>query len=250
MKAKLASSEVLDIAGRTIVAYVSKFGNIDLDGDMMMHGCYSKSIKERGKNGTNQLFHLSNHRPYPEFILSKPEFEEDSFGLKMTSTILNTNHGDDILKLYENEVITEHSVMFHGLRGKWETKSLEDGKEYTQFNEVKLYEGSTVVWGANPDTPTIEMKSIYKEAFGNDIEKAFSKLSNLQKSIQKGTYTDEMFGILELQTKMLEEFILEEISNLKSIQIVDEAFEPQKEKEMKQDDLIINFLKELKNDLK
>lgn len=92
MKYKNINTQIVDFdaSKRTIVAYVSKFGNIDLDKDVMMQGCYKKSIMERGSNGTNELFHLSNHRTQPEFVLSKPIFEEDNIGLKMTSILQYT----------------------------------------------------------------------------------------------------------------------------------------------------------------
>jgi len=248
MKSKGIKSELLDISGRTVVAYVSKFGNIDLDGDMVMQGAYKRSIQARGKSGTNELFHLSNHRPSPEFVLSKPDFEEDSFGLKMTSTIVDTNHGNDIIKLYEAGLVSQHSVMFSVPKGKWEKKKTDDDEEYTAIYESKLYEGSTVVWGANPETPTIELKSLYKELFENSIEKAFETLGRLTKALKKGTFTDEMFPLLELQLKYTEEFILEEIETIKSTQ---SAIAPEPQiVEVPKEDIAVKFLQELQKSLK
>lgn len=248
MKCKALQGEIVDMSGRTVVASVSKFGNIDLDGDMMMPNCYKKSISERGKNGTNELFHLSNHRPSPEFVLSKPDFEEDEIGLKMTSKIIDTNHGNDIMKLYDAGLISQHSVMFSVPKGKWEMKELEDGTRYAVIQEAKLYEGSTVVWGANPETPTLEVKSLYKKMFENSIEKAFENLNKLTKAIKKGTFTDEMFPLLELQLKYTEEFIFEEIERNKNIQVVNTP-EPIITNQVSSDELKINFFKELKNKL-
>jgi uncharacterized protein len=247
MKTKGIGSEILDVSGRTIVAYVSKFGNIDLDGDMMMQGCYKASINARGKGGTNELFHLSNHRPSPEFVLSKPSFEEDSFGLKMTSTIVDTNHGNDIVKLYESGLISQHSVMFSVPKGKWETKELEDGTNYTTIYEAKLYEGSTVVWGANPETPTLEMKSLYKDMYNNDIQGALDHFGKITKALKKGTFTDEMFALIEIQYKMLESFIIEEIETIKNT-LPTNVVEPL-EVEKSKNEQLINFLKDLKNNL-
>lgn len=243
---KGVSDGFVDMSGRTVVAYVSKFGNIDLDGDMMMSGCYKKSISERGKKGTDELFHLSNHRPSPEFILSKPEFEEDAIGLKMTSQIIDTNHGNDIMKLYEAGLISQHSVMFSVPKGKWEAKELEDGSRYTIITEAKLYEGSTVVWGANPETPTLEVKSLYKSFFENDVKKAFEHMNKLVKAIKKGTFTDEMFPLLEIQLKLTEEFISEEIES-KNIQVVPTP-EPNK-LEVSNDEAKINFFKGINKEL-
>jgi len=88
--------------------------------------------------------------------------------------------------------------MFSVPKDKWETKKSGDGTEYTSITEAKLYEGSTVVWGANPDTPTVELKSLYKSHFDNNISTAFERMQKLTKALKKGTFTDEMFPLLEL----------------------------------------------------
>lgn len=230
----------IDTTGKTIVAYVSKFGNIDLDRDMMMQGCYKKSIIERGKNGTDELFHLSNHRREPEYILSKPLFEEDSYGLKMTSKILDTHHGEDIIKMYDAGIINQHSVMFTVPSGQWRTVG-EGQDAYTEILQAKLYEGSTVLWGANPETPTLEVKSMFKHVYDNDITKAFAHLSKLVKAFKTGKFTDEFFGILDIEIKLLETMIADNFQ-IKSIESV-ETTQPQEKDNMQ------SFLRELQHNI-
>jgi len=227
---KNINTEILDIdpTKRTVVAYVSKFGNIDLDGDVMMPGCYKKSINERGSAGTNELFHLSNHRTQPEFVLSKPIFEEDSFGLKMTSTIRDSYHGNDILKGYQDGIWNQHSVMFSVPKGKYECKVDSDGNEYNVIYEAKLYEGSTVLWGANPETPTLEVKNIFSQVFNSDLTKVFGQLQKLTKAYKKGTFTDEFFPLLEIEIKMLESIITENFVEKNSIAVANEALQTPK----------------------
>jgi len=231
----------VDTSSRTIVAYVSKFGNIDLDGDMMMQGCYKKSIIERGKNGTDELFHLSNHRVQPEYVLSKPIFEEDAFGLKMTSTIVNTTHGNDIIEMYDKGLINQHSVMFTVPNGQW--RRIEDGeKSYTEIQQAKLFEGSTVLWGANPNTPTLEVKDYFKNVFGSDIKKAFEHFRKLTKAFKTGKFTDEFFPLLEIEIKLLETLIEENFVQ-KGIESVETTIQPQE----KNEDLMQEFFKDLTN---
>ena len=240
---KNIGSDIIDVdtEKRTIVAYVSKFGNVDLDGDMMMPNCYRKSIIERGKSGTNELFHLSNHRRQPEYVLSKPIFEEDSFGLKMTSTIMDTTHGCDIIKAYNEGIINQHSVMFTVPNGKW--RSVGEGQtSYTEIQEAKLYEGSTVLWGANPETPTLEVKNLFKEVYQNDLSKAFTHLSKLVKAFKTGKFTDEFFGILDIEIKLIETMIQENFVQ-KGIESVTDTTQPQ----VKSEDLMSEFFKDLTN---
>lgn len=234
----------VDTSGRTIVAYVSKFGNIDRDGDMMMQGCYKKSIIERGKSGTDELFHLSNHRIQPEYVLSKPIFEEDSFGLKMTSKILCTEHGEDIIKMYDAGIINQHSVMFTVPNGQW--RVVGEGKDaYTEILQAKLYEGSTVLWGANPETPTIEVKNLFKEVYNNDLTKAFNHFSKLIKAFKTGKFTDEFFAVLDIEIKLLETMIAENFVQ-KGIDSAKEANQPQ---EVKQDNSMQLFFQELQHNI-
>jgi HK97 family phage prohead protease len=244
---KNIDSEVADVDNRTVVVYVSKFGNIDLDGDMLLPGAYKKSITERGKKGTNELFHLSNHRVQPEYILSKPDFEEDTYGLKMISTIANTTHGNDIIEHYKNGNINQHSVMFSVPSGMW--RSIEsDGKSYTEIMQAKLYEGSTVLWGANPETPTLEIKSFLKSTFKDSITDAFKELTKLTKAFKNGKYSDEFFPILEIQIKHLETYIQETIEDIKSKQPESISVVPPIQ-EVNQNESIINLLKKLNQEL-
>lgn len=215
----------VDMTKRTIVAYVSKFGNIDLDGDMMMQGCYKKSIMERGKKGTNELFHLSNHRRQPEYVLSKPDFEEDNYGLKMTSTIANTTHGNDVLELYNSGAINQHSVMFSVPSGQYRVVEMPNNQTYTEIQQCKFYEGSTVLWGANPETPTLEIKNYFKDIYQGDISKAFGQLKKLTKAFKTGKFSDEFFPLLEIEIKLLET-IIEENFQEKSIVTTPEVLQP------------------------
>lgn len=223
--------EDVDATGRTVVFYASRFGNIDLDRDMMRQGSYKKSITERGPGGTNEIFHLSNHRPQPEYVLGKPsKLEEDNYGLKSYSNIRNTTHGDDILKGYQDGIFNQHSVMFSVTKGNWEVKVDAEEQQYTEIYQAKLYEVSTVLWGANPDTPVVELKNYFREVYENDISKAFEQLEKLNKSFRKGTYTDEFFGLLEIEIKSLKTILSEEIKllseNQKSIETAAKASQP------------------------
>ncbi len=232
----------VDSSSRTVVVYVSKFGNIDSDGDMMMQGCYKKSISERGINGANLLRHLADHRAETDYVVGSPVFEEDSFGLKMTSKIRNTKRGDDILEGYVSKIWNQHSVMFGVPKGKFEVKlDPTTNQEYTVIYEAKLWEGSTVVWGANSETPMVGFKSFFKDVYGSDISKVFAELNSLTKATKTGNFSDDIFPLLSIKIKQLES-IIEENFEEKSIVTAPEALQPQK-----QEVDFTGFFKELQN---
>jgi HK97 family phage prohead protease len=74
---------------RTITVYYSAFGNVDSDGDIIMPGAFTKSIKENGPGAKNRIWHLFNHST--DKPVSKPkELIEDAFGLRAVVKMPNT----------------------------------------------------------------------------------------------------------------------------------------------------------------
>jgi len=65
-----------------------------------------------------------------------------------------------------------------------------------------LFEGSSVLWGANSNTPTVMVKSEIKSTLIDEIAKTI-------KSLRNGFYTDETFGLLELKLKQLQQYLAE-----------------------------------------
>lgn len=163
----------VDTKGRIVKGYFSIFGNIDSDDDMIMPGAYGKSIKENAR-----IKHLYQHNPslpLSSVRSGKLKLFEDNIGLQFESEISDTTWGRDVLKLYEDQVIDEHSV---GIRV---TKS-QKKNGYREITEVLLMEGSTVTWGANQEARLIGVKS-----------------ENLIKSLRTRNYeSQEILDLLEI----------------------------------------------------
>ena len=194
---KAVSGVPVDMAddSRTITVYYSAFGNVDSDGDIIVPGAFTKSIKENGPQGKNRIWHLFNHST--DKPVSKPrELVEDAFGLKAVVNMPNTTLGRDTYELYKDGHITEHSIGFQTV------KSREISMGATEITEIKLFEGSSVLWGANSNTPTVMVKSEIKSTLIDEIAKTI-------KSLRNGFYTDETFGLLELKLKQLQQYLAE-----------------------------------------
>jgi len=188
---------------RSVKGYFSAFNVIDSDGDMIMPGAFSKSINDRGplSSGNRKIAHLAFHdtrRP----VGTITELKEDEKGLYFESTIGTHSEGENAWKMYKEGVIREHSIGFRYLWDKAEFVAVEEGKiealltaypgsdveaikthgGYYKLNEVKLYEGSFVTFGANPETPN-ETKSEeeIKQLFEELEEKSNLFLSDLKK---------------------------------------------------------------------
>ena len=182
----------VDLKSRTVSGYFSAFGNVDSAGDIMMPGAYKKSIKEQGTEGKNLIFHLDQHDP--KYILGKPHvLKEDSHGLYFETKISETSYGLDVLKLYEDNLINQHSVGFYYVKDK--VKKNSDGNY--EVLEARLFEGSTVTWGANENTPSTG----FKNSGLSQLEYVASLKSDLDyymKSVKVGNLTDETYRKFEL----------------------------------------------------
>jgi hypothetical protein len=107
----------------------------------------------------------------------------------------NTTLGRDTYELYKEGHITEHSIGFQTVKSQAKSG-------YNEIQEIKLFEGSSVLWGANSNTPTVMVKSEIKVTLIDEIAKTI-------KSLRNGFYTDETFGLLELKLKQLQQYLAE-----------------------------------------
>ena len=195
--------DVDDVKG-VVTGYFSAFNNIDSDGDVIVSGAYKKTVAENGPNGKNRIMHLLQHNPL--MPLAKPmELIEDGKGLRFVSKITETSYGKDVIKLYAEGVFNEHSVGFEIIKS-------DNKAGYREIREIKLWEGSTVTWGANPNTPIESMKSWDKPK----SEEMLSKFCNI---LRNGVLTDESMIQLEIGLKQLQNHLVELES--KSVEIVE-----------------------------
>lgn len=192
-----------------VEGYFSTWGIVDAHGDEIMPGAYRKSILENGPNSTKpRIYHLWGHdttKPLGRFT-ENWALEEDQKGLFFRSKISQTSYGRDVLLLYQDGVINEHSV------GISVIKSENASEGHTRLTELKLYEGSTVTFGANAETPTVSVKDMEPQDLA---EKLSGRIDVLTKSLHTGTYTDDTFVLLEMNLRQIQGHY---VSLVKSIQ--------------------------------
>lgn len=200
---KSISAEVKDVSlkNRTVEGYFSVFNVEDSDGDIIKPGAFAKTVAENGPGGKNRIMHLWQHNPMQP--LAKPaEIQEDERGLRFISKISETSWGTDALKLYEDGVIEEHSIGFNTVKSNW-----SDEHEANIITEVKLWEGSSVTWGANEHARVTDMKGTH--------EGLLKRYKTISKAYYSGDYTDETFRIIEAQKNHFETLIKNALDNSK-----------------------------------
>ncbi len=185
MKFKGLKLKVEDIDGRGIKAYWSSFGNIDKGGDMIDSTAFNKTIKERGVGGTNEIKFLYEHdKSIP--LGAVKALEVDSFGLLATCEFLEKGFAPQAIEMVEKGVLNQSSIGYDVM--DYAFQDTPEGKRYTLLKQIKLYEGSLVLWGMNPLTPIVDLKSEQDAIFA---------LSQAQKLLTIGSLSDDLLSKAE-----------------------------------------------------
>lgn len=229
-KSFTGSIKDLDTTKRVVTGYLSSFGNKDHHGDVIEYGAFKKSITDR----KDSIYFLNQHnwaQPHGKFKV----LIEDSKGLYFESEPLpNTTYSSDLLKLYEAGIVKEHSIGFQTVTSDYDAKT-----DIRIIKEVKLYEGSNVTLGANPETPFTGFKSLSLDVMNDDVKLII-------KAVRNGTFSNETFILLEMALKKLQtdayvlgQKSLKEEEPLKDTLLFNEPIEDIK--------AIKDFINELKN---
>ncbi|CAB4151213.1 COG3740 Phage head maturation protease [uncultured Caudovirales phage] len=226
IKSQALGIKDINLEKREVAMYLSHFGNIDSDNDLLVKGCFKKSIQERGVDSpSNRKIAFLRYHDWEKPIGKFTRLEEDENGLFAVAKLGNSTLGNDALLDYQDEIIREHSIGFRYIQDKIkfiEDSSLENGG-YFLISEVALWEGSAVTFGANELTPVIDVsKGENKVDFIHDIS---SEMDLIFKSIVNGKGSDERLYSLEMKHKFLlsqlQEIALTEKINPKEILITD-----------------------------
>ena len=225
--------EDMDMASRKVKAIWAMCGNVDLDNDIIVPEAFTKTIQERGPNGKNLIWALVDHKSSMKHALGKPkELYMEGNALVAVTEIIETEMGEDMLKLYEAGLINQHSIGFSTIKSEYDTTT-----EIRTIKELMLYEGSAVLWAANPETPTLE---VFKGMPVEEVKETLSgRLEKLIKAFKHGSFTDETFSLIEIEIKQIQSAIL----NL-TTQPAAKAVEPETNV------VVFEALKQLNNQLK
>ena len=201
---------------RIVEGYFSSFDVVDSDNDIIRKGAFAKSIQENGPASQGKrIKHLFNHWSTAG-VLEK--LFEDEFGLGFRSKIGNHALGNDVLSMYMDGIITEHSIGFQLVDGK-----ISQTENTREILEVKLWEGSSLDrWGANMNTPVIKSQAelnLYAKEWTKRYDSIIKALRN------RTNYTDETYEEFVIQLEVMKstfENVLKELKPEASTLIVPE----------------------------
>lgn len=231
---KVFDLKALDVDTKTksVKVAISQLESVDRDGDVFDPSAYDKTIKENGPKGTNEIWHLLDHTPRSFSALSKfKELGKEGKYITGVSHYKNSFAWREVAwPLYEAGDITQHSVGFEVLRA-------EKGKTENDpriIKEVRLYEGSAVLWGAQPDTPTMSVvKGLLNMEDDRDITAA-EKIEELLKKLkqERKGFNEEDYSLFIIELKRLQTLFdagqVKEIFTEQKTQTTKETTEPEK----------------------
>lgn len=186
----------VDDKKKQVKVAISQLEDVDKDQDVFDSKAYDKTIKENGPMGSNEIWHLLDHTSKTFSALSKfSELGREGKYIVGVSQYKNSFAWREVAwPLYEAGDITQHSVGFQVVK-----EEPRNEKNVRIIKEVRLYEGSAVLWGAQPDTPTMQVvKSLLNIEEDSDITAA-EKIDQIIKQIKKGRYEeDQSLLVIEL----------------------------------------------------
>lgn len=140
----------------TVEGYASTFGNVDLQGDVVVKGAFKKTISERVKNGDVAL--LADHNPSTRDVLGTViQAREDEKGLRFRAKFSSVASAQEVrTKLLEGH-LKKLSIGYSPIN--WEYGRGKDDEPVRLLKEVKLYEVSVVVFPANPQAAVSSVKA-------------------------------------------------------------------------------------------
>lgn len=226
----------VDDKTRKVKVALNKVGIKDFDNDVMDENAYDKTIQERGPKAKGLIWHLTDHYPSLKYAVArfKELYMENKYLVGVTD-VPQTTWGNDVLEFYKTGNINQHSIGFSTV--KREIIHEDDPvKRYAIIKEVKLYEGSAVLWGANEYTPTLSVgKSLTKEEAAEEYQKTLNEVNSVTKLFRTGHLSDGSFELLEIKLQQL----TDKLQHLFTTQPAKKAVEP----DMK--DVFNNFINTL-----
>ena len=125
-----------DSESRTISGYAAVFGNKDKAGDILIKGCFSKSIQDRGpESAANDKIIVLWMHDMNEPIGRLTVLYEDDKGLYFEAPIDDVPRGNQAIKQLESGTLNQFSI---GYQYVWENCEYDAEKDAFMVKEVKL----------------------------------------------------------------------------------------------------------------
>lgn len=170
---------VVDESKRIIEVKFASFGNVDSDGDLLVKGCFAKSIQERGPGAaTNRKIAFVWQHDIKDPIGKILSIDEREDGAYASVQLSNFDAVPNAKRAYYQLQDGDINQFSFGFEYIWDKLDYDEALDAFIVKEVKLYEISPVTLGANEMTEFIgiaedaaDLKGIIKGIAQKDKEK-------------------------------------------------------------------------------
>lgn len=163
----------------------ASFGNVDSDGDLLVKGCFAKSINDRGpESDTNRkiafLWQHDMRDPIGK-ILKLEEREDGAYATVRLSDFDAVPNAKRAYSQLSDGVLNQFSFGFEYI---WDKMEYDESKDAFIIQEVKLHEVSVVTLGANEETAYVGEVEDMKAFVNNLKENNLAKYNELKEAIK------------------------------------------------------------------
>lgn len=185
-KLTVKEASVVDEDKHVIEVKFASFGNVDSDRDLLVKGCFAKSINDRGpESSTNRKIAFLWQHDMRDPIGKILKIEEREDGAYATVQLSDFDAVPNAKRAYyqlQEGTLNQFSFGFNYI---WDKVEYDEEKDAFIIMEVKLYEISVVTMGANEETEYIGEIDDMK-AFVRDLkEKNLAKYNELKQAINE-----------------------------------------------------------------
>ena len=206
IKSQFEIKEV-DTQKGVMLCYPSIFNVVDSDREMVIPGAFTKTISEVGPGSAKpRIKHLWQHDRWQPIGIPQ-SMEEDKKGLLVASMFGKDQFSQDKLQQHIDGIITELSIGYSVIKSEKVMKTdTPDVVDYYKLLELKLWEYSSVTWGANSLTEIVAVKAGDKKS---QLDILNERINKLCKGLRNPKYTDETLEGFELEIKQIQAIINE-----------------------------------------
>ncbi|MDE1904965.1 MAG: HK97 family phage prohead protease [Rhodospirillales bacterium] len=186
----------MDTLQGIITGYASAFNIIDSDQDIVLPGAFQKTLAEQGPQSKQPRIKFLYMHDSTRLLGVPSVLREDPYGLYFEVPLADTPLARDVLTLYAEKVLTEHSIGYEVVEATWDR-----AQHARLLKQVKLFEFSCVTWGAQPQTPVISIKSL---AHPSELTALADRASRIDSLLHTGSlHSDALCEALDRELKAL-----------------------------------------------
>lgn len=145
--------------GNTLVGYASTFDNVDLGGDAVQPGAFTKTLDNIKSNGIPLL---ADHMMATAYVLGTvADGKEDAKGLLILAPMSKAPSAQDTATKLREGHLSKLSIGYETMAESFEDRN---GQRVRLLHEVKLHEVSVVVFPMNPEATVQGVKTLMAAA--------------------------------------------------------------------------------------